>query len=76
VDNPFAKARNARFGADYSLTEDRLSLSDLVGNAFDGKIRGEVEVVNWNNSSTLNRNGRRTSEAAQRGIARLRVEQV
>lgn len=56
----------------YSVTQDKIVLSRLIAHAFGGTVQGDVQISNWNSSSTTP--GKKT--LPQQGVARLHLSGV
>ena len=59
-------AENIEGRSDYTLTPDKLLLSELSGKAFGGSVRADLQVSNWNSARHL-------KSKAERGVLNAQI---
>jgi len=68
--------RNATLSSDFTVTSQRLTLSQIQAMLLGGDIKGDAEIVNWLSSSPMNRVAKGKGLEEQKGSVRLRMKDV
>ncbi len=68
--------RNASWSSDFTVTSQRLTLSQIQAKLLAGDVKGDAEIVNWLSSSSKNQVATGKGLEEQKGSVRLRMKDL
>ncbi len=74
--DPSATLNGATLNTEFTITPQRLTLSQLQAGLLGGEVTGDAEVINWLNSPATAKSVQGNAAEEQRGTVRLRLKNL